>query len=298
MKKLCLAGVLLGLSGSLWAAPMPVVASFSVVADLTREVGGDRVTVSSLVGPNQDAHVFQPTPSDAKKVAAAKVFVVNGLGFEGWINRLSRSANFKGVMIEGTKGVKPRKATEEEGHDEQGHDHGDVDPHAFQDPARVQTYVKNIAAGLSKADPAGASYYQARAASYTKQLQQLDAWAQQQFATVPVAQRKVLTSHDAFGYLGDRYQVHFLAPQGVSTDTEASAKGVATLIRQVKREKVKAVFFENMTDPRLLKQLSDEAGVKIGGRLYSDALSPEGGPASTYLTMFRYNVSTILASFK
>ncbi|MDN0075564.1 metal ABC transporter substrate-binding protein [Crenobacter sp. SG2303] len=295
MKKLLWAGALLGLSSSLWAAPMPVVASFSVVADLTRQVGGDRVEVSSLVGPNQDAHVFQPTPSDVKKVAGAKVFVVNGLGFEGWINRLSHSANFKGVMVEGTKGVTPRKADEqEEGHDE----HGGIDPHAFQDPARVQIYVKNIAAGLAKADPAGASYYQTRAASYTKQLKELDAWAQQQFAKVPLAQRKVLTSHDAFGYLGDRYKVRFLAPQGVSTETEASAKGVAMLINQVKREKVKAVFFENMTDPRLLKQLSSEAGVKIGGKLYSDALSPADGPAATYLTMFRYNVSTIMASFK
>ncbi|WP_373321785.1 metal ABC transporter substrate-binding protein [Vogesella indigofera] len=277
-------------------ANLPVVASFSIMADITREVGGERVSVVSLVGADQDAHVFQPKPADVKKLAEAKVFVVNGLGFEGWINRLNKSANFKGVTVTAANGLKPLAVAEDEhGHDEHGHDHGRADPHAWHNPQHVLRYVDNIAAGLSRADAAGASYYRERAAAYKARLQELDSWAGKQFAAVPAARRKVLTSHDAFAYLGQRYAIRFMAPQGVSTDAEASAKSVAQLIRQVKKEQVKAVFIENMSDRRLIDQLAKEAGVKVGGKLYSDALSSQPG-ARSYLEMFRSNVTALSQS--
>ncbi|MCL6263146.1 metal ABC transporter substrate-binding protein [Craterilacuibacter sp. RT1T] len=280
---------------SAWAK-MPVVASFSIVADITREIGGDRVEVVSLVGPDQDAHVFQPKPADVKRVGEAKVFVVNGLGYEGWMERLTRAANFKGVVVAAASGVSALKvASDDHGH---GHSHGAVDPHAWHDPARVQNYIHNIEAGLIKADPAGRDVYRQRAAAYSAKVKAMDTWAARQFAAIPQAQRKVLSSHNAFAYLGARYQISFLAPQGVSTDAEASAKSVARLVRQVKQENIRAVFAENMASQRLMDQLSREAGVKVGGKLYSDALSPSGGPADSYLALFRHNVSAIVAALK
>ncbi|MEJ8674611.1 metal ABC transporter substrate-binding protein [Chromobacterium amazonense] len=298
MKKTLAALLLLGMP-ALALAKLPVVASFSIIADMAREIGGDRVEVVSLVGPDQDAHVFQPSPADIKKVSAAKVLVVNGLGLEGWMTRLDKAANFRGVTVVASKGIKTRQAPEEEhAEGDHDHDHGDVDPHAWHDPARVQTYIRNISAGLIQADPAGKAEYQRRASEYAAKVQALDAWAKQQFASVPAAKRKMLTSHDAFGYLGEHYQLQVLAIQGVSTEAEASAKGVAQLTRQVRNERVKAVFMENMTDARLLKQLSTEAKVQIGGKLYADALSGPKGPAASYLQLMRYNVETIMKSFR
>lgn len=279
-------------------AKVPVVASFSIVADITRELGGDRVEVQSLVGADQDAHVFQPAPADVKKLAAAKVFVVSGLGFEGWMPRMSRAAGFKGLTVTAAAKVKPLAAAEEEGHHENdGHDHGSIDPHAWHNPQNVMLYADAIADGLAKADPAGAGYFRQRADAYKAKLKALDAWAAQQFASVPAAKRKVLTSHEAFGYLAARYQIRFMAPQGISTEAEASAKAVARLIQQVKKEQVKAVFFENMADKRLLQQLSNEAGVKVGGKLYADALSSDGR-AANYLQLFRSNVETLLSAMR
>lgn len=271
---------------------MPVVASFSIIADMTREIGGERVDVITLVGPNQDAHVFQPKPADVKRIGAAKVFVVNGLGYEGWMGRLTRAANFKGQVITAADGVSPLALPAG------AHGHGGSDPHAWHDPKRVQTYIRNIEAGLSKADPAGQKIYQQRAAAYSAKVKAMDDWAQAQFSAISPAQRKVLSSHDAFAYLGARYQIRFMAPQGVSTDAEASAKSVARLVRQVRQDKVRAVFVENMASQRLMEQLSHEAGVKIGGKLYSDALSPAGGSADSYLALFRHNVSAISAALR
>ncbi|NDV12449.1 metal ABC transporter solute-binding protein, Zn/Mn family [Crenobacter caeni] len=296
MKKALLFSVVFTLTGTVWAAtPMPVVASFSILADLTREVGGERVEVVPLVGADQDAHVYQPRPADVKKLGAAKVFVINGLGYEGWVARLAKTSGFKGVNIVATQGVKPLQTGHDDHGHAHGHDHGGVDPHAWHDPRRVVQYVRNIEAGLAKADPAGRDYYRDRAAAYTKKVEAADAWAASQFAAVPAAQRKVLTSHDAFAYLGDRYQIRFLSPRGVSTEAEASAKTVAALIRQVRQDKVKAVFVENMSDPRLIEQLSREAGVKVGGRLYSDALAGSA-PANSYLGLFRANVGAIVSA--
>lgn len=280
-------------------AKLPVVASFSIVADVAREVGGDRVDVVSLVAPDQDAHVFQPAPADVKKLAAAKVFVVNGLGFEGWMTRLSKSAGFKGLTVTAAAKVKPLAMPEHDEHEHEGHghDHGKVDPHAWHNPQNVALYADTLADGFAKADPEGAAYYRQRAQAYKSKLAELDAWAGKSLSAVPADRRKVLTSHDAFAYLGARYKIRFMAPQGVSTEAEASAKGVAALIRQVKKEKVTAVFFENMADRRLLDQLGREAGVKVGGKLYSDALSADPA-ANSYLQLFRSNVNAMLATMK
>lgn len=280
------------------ADKLPVVASFSILGDMVRVVGGDRVEVNSLVGPDQDAHVFEPTPGDAKKVAQSKLLVSNGLGFDPWMGKLARSAGYKGVSVVATAGVKPRQMPEEAGHDgKDAHGH-ETDPHAFQDPTKVIAYVRNIVAALAKADPAGADVYQANAAAYTAELTQLDTWAQAQFDSIPAAKRKVITSHDAFGYLGARYKVRFLAPQGISTDAEASAKDVAMLVRQIRKDKIKAIHIENMTNPKLLEQLSREAGVTMGSELYADALSGPGGPADSYLKLMRYNIGELVKSMK
>lgn len=295
MRKLFVAALLL--APALAWAKVPVVASFSIVADITREIGGDKVEVQSLVGADQDAHVFQPSPADVRKLAAAKVFVVSGLGFEGWMPRMTRAAGFKGLTVVAAARVKPLAVQEEGHHEHDGHDHGSVDPHAWHNPQNVMLYADAIATGLAKADPASGDYFRQRADAYKGKLKELDVWAAQQFAGVPAARRKVLTSHEAFGYLAARYQIRFLAPQGVSTEAEASAKAVARLIQQVKKEQVKAVFFENMADKRLLQQLGKEAGVNPGGKLYADALSSDGKAAS-YLQLFRSNVTSLLSAMR
>jgi zinc/manganese transport system substrate-binding protein len=304
VRKLLLAGVASAtlLSGAAQAAdkqpPVPVVASFSILGDLVRVVGGERVSVTTLVGPNEDAHVFAPKPADARAIVQSRLLVTNGLGFEPWAQKLSRSAGYKGETVVASQGVKPRAMAEEKGHDDKGHRHDETDPHAWQNPNNVVLYVRNIAAALAKIDPAGATTYQANAAAYAKELQALDTWASGQFAAIPSGKRKVITSHDAFGYLAAQYQIKFLAPQGVSTDAEPGAKGVAQLIRQIQREKIRAVFVENMSNPRLLAQLSKDAGVSVGAALYSDALSNADQPGATYLQMMRHNVTQLAAGMK
>ena len=280
------------LLGSAQAAEkLPVTASFSILADLVRVVGGERVSVTALVGPDQDAHVFEPKPADAKALLQSRLVVTNGLGFEPWAQKLIRSASYKGEVVTAAQGIKPRRLTDGKGHEE-------TDPHAWQNPANVKVYARNIAAGLAKVDPSGAAFYQTNLESYLLELQALDTWTQAQFAAIPPASRKVITSHDAFGYLGAQYRITFLAPQGMSTDGEPSAKQVAQLIRQIQREKIKAVFVENMSSPRLLAQLSKDAGVKAGPALYADALSGPDGPASSYLQLMRHNIAQLAAGMR
>ena len=286
--------------------PLPVVASFSILGDLAKVVGGGRVHVTTLVGPDEDAHAFEPRPADAKAIAQTRLLIVNGLGFEPWAQKLAQSAGYKGQSVVASEGVKASAQAEEKGHDSQSQSQSQtnshfaekIDPHAWQNPANAALYVRNIAAGLAKADPAGAPIYQANAAAYVKELQALDAWASAQFAAIPTAKRKVITSHDAFGYFAAHYQIEFLAPQGVSSDAQPSAKQVALLIRQIQREKIRAIFLENMSDPKLLTQLSKDAGVKPGAALYSDALSRLGKPGTTYLQMMRHNVTQLAAGMK
>ena len=278
---------------SIAADKLPVTASFSILGDLVRVVGGERVTVTTLVGPNEDAHVFEPKPTDAKHLLQSKLLVINGLGFEPWAQKLAQSAGFKGTTLQASQGVTPRTMPSE-----QSPSHLETDPHAWQNPDNVVIYVRNIAATLSKLDPAGAATYQNNSAAYIQELQALDRWAKEQFAVLPPAKRKVITSHDAFGYFAAHYQLTFLAPQGVSTDAEPSAKDVAQLIRQIKREHIKAVFMENMSNQKLLAQLAKDTGVTLGARLYVDALSGPQEPGSSYLKLMRHNVAQLVAGMQ
>jgi zinc/manganese transport system substrate-binding protein len=269
-------------SAAIAADKIAVTATFSILGDLVQVVGGDRVAVTTLAGPNQDAHTFEPKPSDVKGLATAQLLVTNGLHFEPWAAKLAKSAGFKGETVVASAGIKARPS----------------DPHAWQNPNNVIQYVRNIAAGLSRADASGATTYQANAESYVKELQALDTWAKAQFADIPPGNRQVITSHDAFGYFSAQYLVRFLAPQGINTETEPSARQVATLIKQIQREKIKAVFVENMSNPKLIEQLSKDAGVTVGASLYSDALSKPDQPGSTYLQMMRHNVTQLAAGMK
>lgn len=272
--------------------PVEVVATFSILGDLAKQVGGDLVRVTTLVGPDEDAHAYTPTPRDSKALAEAELVVENGLGMEGWVNRLVSGSGFKGHFVVASEGVTPRQMDAEE---EEDHGHaasGNVtDPHAWQDIANVRIYVKNIAAGLAKARPEEASAFRAKAADYDAKLVELDAWVRAELGSIPAGQRKVITSHDAFGYFSAAYGVTFLAPQGVSTEVTPTATQVAKLVEQMKTEKVRRVFFENMASPKLVKQLAKDGGADVGKPVYSDALSKASGPAATYAAMFRHNVA-------
>jgi len=264
------------------AAPrLPVVASFSILGDLVRSVGGDRVDVATIVGADGDAHVYQPTPQDGRRLAAAKIVFVNGLGFEGWIDRLVAASKTKARILVASRAVTPRK--EGEG----------IDPHAWQDVANVKIYIANIRDALVEADPDGAERYKANAALYLHALGALDAEIVAAIDAIPRARRRIVSTHDAFGYFSARYGVEFIAPQGVSTDAEASARDLARIVDAVKSHKVAAVFLENVVDPRLARRIAAETGAKIGGTLYSDALSAPDGPASTYIRLMRHNVTEL-----
>ena len=275
---------------------LPVVASFSILADFVREVGGDRVQVTALVGPNGDAHVYQPTPADAKTLGAAKVVVINGLGLEGWIDRLIRTSGSKAAVVTAAADVKPIAPGERQGEQPHGHDHGGADPHAWQDIANAKLYVAAIRDALIAADPEERAAYEARASGYLARLDALDREVRAAVERIPPERRRVITTHDAFGYFGRAYGIAFVAPQGVSTEAEASAADVARIIRQVRAEKTPAVFLENISDPRLMQRIAKETGAKIGGKLYSDALSEQGGPAGTYIDMMRNNIRELSAA--
>lgn len=307
---------------------LPVVATFSILGDMVASVGGDRVAVTTLVGADGDAHVYQPTPADARALADAKVVFVNGLDFEGWMDRLLAASEYGGPIVTATDGVEPLEfeahgdehaegevhaggedhaegeahaegeehAEEEEHAEGEAHDHGSVDPHAWQSLANARIYVANIAEGLIAADPEGTDAYAANRDAYLAEIDALDAEIRALVESLPENRRAVVTSHDAFGYFGDAYGLTFEAPQGMSTEAEASAADVAALIRQIKDEAIPAVFVENITDRRLLDQIASETDATIGGTLYSDALSGPDGPAGAYLDMMRSNVRTLGAA--
>ena len=266
-----------------------VVATFSIIADFARNVGGDAVEVSELVGPDSDAHVYAPSPAEAKRLADARLVLVNGLGFEGWLERLVKASGTKATVAVTTRGITPRRM-QDDGH---GHSHGRSDPHAWQSVANARIYVANIRDALAKADPDRKATYEANAAAYVAQLDELEAEVKATVATIPAERRKIITTHDSFGYFAAAYGVWFIAPQGVSTEAEVSARDLAKIIRQVKTQKIPAVFMENVTDPRLMKRIAEETGAKIGGRLYSDALSAAGGPAASYIEMMQYNLKEL-----
>ena len=277
--------------------PVPVVATFSILADIVRAIGGDHVAVTALVGADGDAHSYAPTPADARQLAQARLIVVNGLGFEGWIQRLIRSSGTRAKVVTASEGVTPLKA--EGGHSHghaHGHSHGANDPHAWQNVANVKTYAANIAAALGEADPARRETFAAAAQAYVAKLDALDAEVKAAIAAIPAEQRRILTTHDAFRYYARAYGVEFIALRGVSSESEPSAREVAAIIRQVRERKVAAVFMENIADPRSIQRIAAETGAKIGGRLYSDALSEAGGPAATYIELIRHNTRQIVGA--
>ncbi len=281
------------------AAELKVVASFSIIGDFAKNVGGDRIELTTLVGPDGDAHVYEPKPTDAVAMAGADVVLVNGLQFEGFLQRLVEASATKAAIVELTKGVETIKMAEGEHHDgeepasvEDHHNHGDIDPHAFQSVPNAEIYVRNVADAFCAADASGCQTYQANATAYTARLKALDGEVKASIASIPADKRTIITSHDAFGYFAHKYGVTFLAPEGISTEAEASAADVAALIRQVRDDKASAIFLENITNPRLIEQIATETNLKVGGVLFSDALSSEG-KAATYIDMMRSNVATI-----
>jgi zinc/manganese transport system substrate-binding protein len=290
------------------AEPLKVIASFSIIGDFAKNVGGEHVEVTTLVGPDGDAHVYEPKPADAVAMAGADVVLVNGLHFEGFLERLVETSGAKAQIVELTKGVEPLKMQEEheaegeaheaegEAHDaaaEEGHHHGDTDPHAFQSIANAKIYVKNIADAFCAADAESCDAYKANAEAYTQKLAAAEDEVKAAVASIPEDKRVIITSHDAFGYFEHEYGLTFLAPEGVSTEAEASAADVAALIRQVREDKASAIFVESITNARLAEQIATETGLKIGGTLYSDALSAADGPAPTYIDLMRHNIETI-----
>jgi zinc/manganese transport system substrate-binding protein len=283
------------------AEPLKVVASFTILGDLAKQVGGDDVTVTTLVSPNGDAHVFQPTPSDAKALKDADMIIINGLGFEGWMGRLIKASDTQAPVITASTGITKTltlKDTEDKNHDHDHHHHGSIDPHAWQNVTNGRVYVKTIAEALQKTDPANASTYGERAAKLDADLAALDAWVKTDIATVPPEKRRVITTHDAFGYFADAYQVTFLAPTGFSTDDEPSAKEMRHLIQQIQSGKTRALFLESMGNPNIIKQLAAETGAVVGPALYTDALSTENGPAATYQKMMQYNVTALVKAMQ
>ncbi|MGD8107020.1 metal ABC transporter substrate-binding protein [Pantoea sp. FN0302] len=277
-------------SPALLAKTVTAVASFSVLADIVQQVGGEHVTVTSLVGRNGDPHAFQPSPRDSLALNKADVVFVSGLGLEGWMDRLVTASGYRGKVITASEGIHTR-SMEEEGQKV-------TDPHAWNSAKNGAVYARNVMEALIAADPQDKAYFEQRGNAYIQKLEKLDAWAKETFAAVPASKRKVLTSHDAFGYFAAEYGVHFLSPVGFSTEAEASASEVGRLIQQIKQEKIKTYFIENQTDPRLVKQIAAASGAQPGGELYPEALSDEKGPAPTYEAAFKHNVETIYASMK
>jgi zinc/manganese transport system substrate-binding protein len=261
-----------------------VVATFSILGDFARNVGGERVSVTTLVGPDGDVHVYTPAPVDARKIADAKLVIINGLGLEGWLSRLTQSAGGKATMIAASQGIAPRKLGT------------DADPHAWQSVPNARIYVANIRDALVAADPAGAAIYRDNADRYLAKLDALDREVRAAVAQIPPTRRKVISTHDAFGYFAAAYGIEFIAPQGVSTESEASARDIAAIITQIKASKIPAVFLENISDPRLMRRISAETGARIGGTLYSDSLTDEKGDVPTYIDMVRHNIKALTSA--
>jgi len=275
---------------ALMAAPsraadhLNVVASFSILADFARQVGGDKVDVTALVGPDSDVHVYTPTPHDARDVGAARLLIINGLGLEGWMPRLLQASGSKATIVTASEGITPRKRG------------ADADPHAWQSVKNAMIYVRNIREALVAADPADAAIFKANAERYQAQLEALDAEVRAAVDQIPSTRRRVISTHNAFGYFSDAYGVQFIAPLGVSTETEPSARDVAEIIGQVRQARIPAVFLENFNDDRLVSRIAAEAGAKVGGTLYSDALSDENGQSPTYIDMVRHNIRALTSA--
>lgn len=274
--------------------PLPIVASFSILADMARQIGGDDVSVTSLIGPDEDAHGYQPRPSDARLLGQATLVIANGLGFDTWIERLAASAGQTRIVVASEGVTTLESAAGHDDHDHHGHDHGAIDPHAWQNVGHARIYARNIAAALQIADPDRAEAYRQRADDYDRALAELDAEIRSTLAQLPATRRKLVTSHDAFAYFGQAYDISVIAAAGISYESEPSAAGIARLIRQLRRENVPVIFVENISDPRLVERIARESGAQLGGKLYSDALSGPDGSAPTYVEMMRANLEQLI----
>jgi len=293
---LLVGSLLMGAPKAHAAGEVKAVATFSILGDLVRQVGGERVDLTVLVGAGADSHVFQPSPAHARSVGQAQVLFSNGLGYETWVRRLVQAAKFEGRHVVASQGVDALKAQSSDNHGHSGHSHahGEVDPHAWQSVGNVKRYVKNIADGLCAVDATGCIGYRQNEQAFQADLDRLDAEIRAAWKAVPIEQRKVITSHDAFAYYARAYQVRFMAAQGTSTGAGASTQRVARLIRQIKAEQVKALFVENISDPRLIEQIGRDTGVKPAGTLFSDSLSGATGPAPDYVSLMRYNTQALV----
>jgi len=261
--------------------------SFSILEDIVHEVGGSDVAVTSLIGPDANEHVFEPSPDQVRLLTQAQLFIVNGLGLEGWLTRLIQAARYRGPVVIATEGIAPITTTEA------GERAPSPDPHAWQDVRNGVIYAENIAQALVRVDPGRAGAYQQRLGHYKAELEALDRRVRDGLKSIPAEKRRVITTHDAFAYYGRAYGVRFMAPEGLSTESEPSAKTVAALIRQARGEGIKALFLENISDPRLMGEIARETGARLGPPLYSDALSGPDGPAPTYIRMIEYNTATL-----
>lgn len=284
MRRILLCALLLIASPAHAAERLSVVASFSILGDFVRNVGGDRVNVTTLVGPDSDVHVYAPAPSDAKRVADAKLVIVNGLGLEGWLPRLVQSSGSKATIVTASAGIVPLKLGSA------------ADPHAWQSVPNAKVYVADIANALAAADPGDAELFRTQAKAYLEKLEALDRKVREAVAKIPADRRKVISTHDAFGYFAAEYGIEFVAPQGVSTETEPSARDIAAIIDQIKGQKIPAVFLENISDDRLIRRIAAETGATVGGTLISDSLTGEKGPAPTYIDMVRHNIKALTSA--
>lgn len=277
--------VLLLIASPLHAAErLSVVASFSILADFVRNVGDDRINLTTLVGADSDVHVYTPAPADAKRIADAKLVIVNGLGLEGWLPRLVQSSGSKATVVTASAGIAPLKLG------------SGADPHAWQSVPNVRVYVTDIANALAAADPDDADFFRAQARAYLEKLETLDREVREAVARIPLERRKVISTHDAFGYFSAEYGIQFIAPLGVSTETEPSARDIAAIIGQIKAQKIPAVFLENISDDRLIRRIAAETGAKVGGILISDGLTGEKGAAPTYIDMVRHNIKALTSA--
>jgi zinc/manganese transport system substrate-binding protein len=284
MRRILLCVLLLIASPLHAAEQLKVVASFSILADFVRNVGGDRINLTTLVGADSDVHVYTPAPSDAKRIADAKLVVVNGLGLEGWLPRLVQSSGSKAQVVTASAGIAPLKLGSA------------ADPHGWQSVPNAKIYVTDIADALATADPDDAEFFRAQAKAYLEKLETLDREVREAVAKIPQERRRVISTHDAFGYFAAEYGVRFIAPLGVSTETEPSARDIATIIGQIKAQKIPAVFLENISDDRLIRRIAAETGSKVGGTLISDGLTGEKGPAPTYIDMVRHNIKALTSA--
>jgi zinc/manganese transport system substrate-binding protein len=284
MRRLLLCVFLLIASPLHAAERLNVVASFSILGDFVHTIGGDRVNVTTLVGADSDVHVYTPAPSDAKRIADAKLVIVNGLGLEGWLPRLVQSSGSKAQVVTASAGIAPLKLG------------STADPHAWQSVPNARVYVTDIANALVAADPDDADFFHAQAKAYLDKLEALDREVREAVARIPADRRKVISTHDAFGYFAAEYGIQFVAPLGVSTETEPSARDIAAIIGQIRAQKIPAVFLENISDDRLIRRIAAETGAKVGGALISDGLTGEKGPAPTYIDMVRHNIKALTSA--